>query len=362
MHLKRLCLAHFRNYTKEEVLFHPDVNYVEGENGSGKSTLLEAIHLLSTGKSFRTSRLLELIAYTKEGFSLEAEFFKDDIAYSVRILYSTEGRKLFLNETSYSSFLPLFGMLPSVLLSSEDIAILKGGPSERRRFLDLHIAQIDPLYLHHLGRYERALKQRNYLLKKKDVRGILPWEELMAVSASYLIKKRGETLHFFVEPCNKHIACFSEEKELFSLQYISSLESEESSSYLKQWEKSRAKDLEIGSTLLGPHRDDILFFLQGKEAKNYGSEGQKRCLLAALRLAQWEHLKKFNQESPLFCIDDFGAHLDKERSFRLQQTLKQMGQVFLTAPSFGLQTDELVLQTFSGSIRQESRKNFALRE
>ncbi len=352
MQLKQLSLACFRNYQQKNVLFHPETNYIEGENGCGKSTLLEAIYLLSTGKSFRTSRLLELISYEGKEFQIRAEFIKQGISQSIQILFSPEGKKLLFNDTNYTGFLPLLGILPSVLLSSEDIAIISGGPAERRRFLNLHIAQMDPLYLHHLGRYERALKQRNFLLKKGQTQGILPWEELMAISACYLIQKREQTLLSFIEPCNRHILYLSQEKEPFHLAYSSSLTISPDhcpAFYLKQWENLRKKELEQGTSLIGPHRDDISFFLQGKEIKSYGSEGQKRCCLAALRLTQWDHLKKHLEESPLFCIDDFGAHLDHERSCRLKTILKNRGQVFLTAPSFALTQEEIPMQIKAGA-------------
>jgi DNA replication and repair protein RecF len=349
MEITKLRLANFRNYVEETVFFSDKINYIEGENGTGKSSLLEAIYLLSTGKSFRTKRLFELISYTKPGFQLEAEFIKEKISHKIKVLFNQEGRKLFYNDTSYTSFLPLLGLLPCVLLSSEDISLFKGGPAERRRFLDLHIAQIDPLYLHHLGRYERALKQRNHLLKHQEIKGLLPWEELMAISAEYLIKKRKELLQSLTPPCNKMISYLSQERESFHLEYINSLEEQNigngsSSFYREQWEKSRLKEIKLGLTIVGPHRDDILFFLQGKEVKSYASEGQKRCCIAALRLAEWETLKELLFQPPLFCIDDFGVHLDAKRSHLLNNLLDQMGQVFLTAPKFDTPQKTHVLQ------------------
>src|SRR3990167_7111875 len=164
MQLKSLYLHHFRNYEEELVVFQPGLNCIDGDNGSGKSNLLEALHLISTGKSFRTHRLYDLVHQEKTSFTLEALFLKGSISHHLHLSFGKEGRKLTYNETSYTSFLPLFGLLPFTLLCPEDISIFTGSPGERRRFLDLHIAQIDPLYLHHLGRYQKSLKQRNALL------------------------------------------------------------------------------------------------------------------------------------------------------------------------------------------------------
>lgn len=357
MYLKSLKISSFRNYTREEVSFCSRVNCIQGANGSGKSNLLEAIHLISTGKSFRTHRLQELIQYQNTGFQIEVEFIKETISNTLKISFSPEGRKIVHNQTAHSSFLPLLGLLPSIILSPEDICILTGAPAERRRFLDLHLAQIDPNYVYHLGRYQRALKQRNILLKRQEEQGLSTWEELMAISASYLIEKRLETIFELQKPCQKYVGELSKHKEPFSMEYESSLILPEDSTiplstvFAKQWEKMRKKELDAKTTLIGPHRDDILFFLQKKDVKTYCSEGQKRCCLAALRLAEWERLKNRSNIPPLFGIDDFGVHLDEERSSLLKNCLKEMGQVFLTAPSFINDTPSNMLLAENGSIK-----------
>ena len=350
MELQKLKLTHFRSYQKEEAFFSSGLNCIEGANGSGKSNLLEAIHLISTGKSFRTHRLYDLIKHSEAGFELEANFLKEGISHSLRVFFSKEGRKIFYNDTAHSSFLPLLGILPSILLCPEDISILSGSPAERRRFLDLHLAQIDKLYVYHLGRYQRALKQRNFLLKKKDEKGLLPWEQLMAASASYIIEKRIETIEYLQEPSKRLVLQFSRQKEDFTMEYESSL-LQNASSYAEQWERNRKKELETGTTLLGPHRDDVLFFLKGQDVKTFCSEGQKRCCLAALRFSEWERLKSILDSPPLFGIDDFGVHLDEDRSSLLKEPLLSMGQVFITAPSFQANESSHVLHALDGTLR-----------
>jgi DNA replication and repair protein RecF len=355
MQLRKLSLLKFRNYEQEIAYFSSDLNCIKGVNGSGKSNLLEAIHLLSTGKSFRTHRLPELIRHESKEFTLEAEFFKDGVTNTLKIIFSRDGsRKILHNQTSHASFLPLFGILPSIFLSPEDISIINGSPAERRRFLDLHCAQIDPLYIHHLGRYQRALKQRNILLKAGEEKGLFPWEQLMAISASYLIEKRIETLHALEAPSKRLVFELSKQKEPFSLSYQSSLSLpsnfKDPSFYAKQWEQARKKELYMGSTLIGPHRDDVLFSIDGKEVKTYCSEGQKRCCLAALRLSEWERLSSLLDSPPIFGIDDFGIHLDEVRSSILKDQLKKMGQVFLTAPSFPFEEGAHFLHAENGSL------------
>lgn len=355
MFLRKITLSSFRNYQAADALFSQGINYIEGENGSGKSNLLEAIYLMSTGKSFRTSRLQELPHQEQDNFLLEALFYKEEGDHKLTLYFSKDGRKIVYNETPHTSFIPLLGLIPSIFSSSEDITIITGGPSERRRFLDLHIAQSDPNYIHHLGRYQRALKQRNALLKTQT-NGFSPWEELMAISACYITEKRIQTLSDLEKVSQEFLLHLSEQKEPLKIDYSSSLHASQkelilsADFYRKRWAEMRPKELLYKTTLIGPHRDDILFSVRGQEVKSYCSEGQKRCCLSALRLAQWEILKKNLGVTPLFGIDDFGVHLDEKRSYLLDQLLQNMGQVFLTAPSFANKDKGHFIHAKEGSL------------
>ncbi|MES2199054.1 MAG: DNA replication/repair protein RecF [Chlamydiota bacterium] len=355
MFLHKLTLSSFRSYKTADALFTQGINYIEGMNGSGKSNLLEALHLISTGKSFRTSRLQELIRHTQEKFILEALFYKEGIDHKLTLFFSKEGRKILYNETSYSSFIPLLGLIPSIFSSPEDITIITGGPAERRRFLDLHIAQADPNYIYHLGRYQRALKQRNFLLKTQT-KGFAPWEELMATSACYITEKRVQTLFDLQKASQKFLLHLSEQKEPLQIEYRSSLHGPKKELtltpgfYIEKWAELRSKELIYKTTLIGPHRDDILFSIQGQDVKSFCSEGQKRCALAALRLAEWETLKNRLGITPLFGVDDFGVHLDEKRTFLLDELLQDMGQVFLTAPTFKNKDKGHFIHTTEGSL------------
>ncbi len=355
MFLHKLTLSSFRSYKTADALFAQGINYIEGANGSGKSNLLEALYLISTGKSFRTSRLQELIHQTQDKFILEAFFYKEGIDHKLTLFFSKEGRKILYNETPYTSFIPLLGIIPSIFSSPEDISIIMDGPAERRRFLDLHIAQADTNYIYHLGRYQRALKQRNYLLKTES-KGFAPWEELMATSACYITEKRVQTLLDLQKASQKFLLHLSEQKEPLQIDYNSSLHGSEKELtltpdfYVKKWVEMRAKELLYKTTLIGPHRDDILFSIRGQDVKSYCSEGQKRCCLSALRLAEWETLKERLNITPLFGIDDFGVHLDAKRTFLLDELLQDMGQVFLTAPSFSNKDKGHFIHTTEGSL------------
>jgi DNA replication and repair protein RecF len=364
MHLKRLLLRNFRNYLQNEVFFSPSINLFQGENGQGKTNLLEAIYLVSTGRSFRTHTLSDLIAFGKRFFYLEAEFSRDGISQTLKIYYDEQGRKVEHNGNTYSTLHSLLGILPSVLITPDDLSLINGSPSERRRFLDLHSAQIDPSYVHHLGRYFKAMKQRNHLLRTPSQAGIAAWEEVMALSASYIVDKRKNAVLELAPHLNKWIELLSKGADPLTLHYHSnpsSLHEEQNKALVLQqaFKEMRPKETLIGNTLVGPHRDDLLIQLGKKLAKAFSSEGQKRSCLSALRFAEWEHMAQLLDDKPLLGIDDFGIQLDPERHEQLQSHLAHFGQVFLTSPLF-VQEGLEACHTFTikkGEIQETCSKN-----
>ena len=343
MHLSAVVLRNFRNYEHATLTFSPGINCIIGGNGEGKTNLLEALYFLSTGRSFRTAHLNDLIRHGASFFYIEAHFYKDGIDQTIKATYDGQTRRLQYNETIYSYFTSLLGILPTVLYAPDDLCLISGAPSDRRRFLDLHLAQIDPLYVHHLGRYHKALKQRNVLLRQKKEESLGAWEQTMAHAAAYLLPKRIEALQNILAPVARWMHFISSGKEEIKLSYHNSIHWDGKSSLenaiYAQLQKNRTRDMLLGSTQIGPHRDDIGIELDGKSAKSFSSEGQKRCCAAAIRFAEWERTKETMGFLPLMSIDDFGIQLDKERNLLLQQHLQHLGQVFLTSP---IAPDELL--------------------
>jgi DNA replication and repair protein RecF len=334
MFLQTLYLRNFRNYEEESFTFGPKANLIEGGNAQGKTNLLEAIYLLSCGRSFRTLHPTDLIRHGQTFFYLEAHFIKDGIGQVLKISFDGKLRKMQYNNTDYTGFSNLLGLLPSVLYTPEDISIIVGTPSERRRLIDLHIAQFDPLYVHHLMRYLKAMKQRNYLLRQKKTAGIEAWENSMAVSACYLIKKREESIASLNPQVSKCMRDLSKDADSLQLAYVPSIASGLVEHFQEQFGKHRAREMHLGATLIGPHRDDIHLLINDKQAKFFSSEGQKRCCVAAIRLAEWERLHQIIGTPPLIGIDDFGIHLDAERNQFFQEKVGKLGQTFLTSPTF----------------------------
>jgi DNA replication and repair protein RecF len=344
MYLKRLLLRNFRNYAETEVVFSDSVNLIHGDNGQGKTNLLEAIHLVSTGRSFRASSLSDLIRFGQSFFFLEAEFQKEGVSQNLKIYYDENTRKVQYNQTIYPTLTSLLGILPSVLLSPDDLSLVSGTPAERRRFLDLHIAQTDPLYVHHLGRYFKAMKQRNHLLRTKNETSIQAWEQMMAQSASYLVKSRKQAASALRNPSSQWMEILSQHNDSIKIDYQSSLSlpinegTDVSLHFQHVWNKMRPKEMHLGATLAGPHRDDLVIHLADKPAKTFSSEGQKRSCISSLRFAQWQQMKKKLGVAPMLGIDDFGIQLDLGRQTQLKAHLSQFKQVFLTSP-FSSQKD-----------------------
>ena len=329
MFLKNLYLRNFRNFTEAQVEFDPKCNVLHGDNAQGKTNLLEAIYLIATGRSFRTMKVEELIRHGQSFFYIEATVVRDMISQTIKLSFDGESRRLQTEANTYSSFHHLLGLLPSVLYAPGDTDLITGAPAVRRRFFNLHLAQSDPLYVHHLSRFWRAMKQRNCLLRMRNESDLECWEIEMAHSAAYLYVARSEMTSEIKEPLSRSSLKLSGEKETLELRYLPSYQPD---TYLAQLKKSRPREVQFGSTLAGPHRDELALYIDEKPARLFASEGQKKTAMAALRLAEWERLCRRVEGTALMGIDDFGLHLDAPRQQLLCNTLGTLGQVFLTTP------------------------------
>ena len=323
--VKEIHLKNFRNFEKLSLSFTPNINMIVGENGIGKTNLLESIHMLSTGRSFRTSELKELILKGADHFTIDALFEDEGIEQSLTLTFNGKTRSLKHNATLYKSFSSLLGLLPSVIYAPSDISLIIGFPKERRRFLNIELSQSDPLYVYYLTRYAKALAQRNSLLKQKKTSSIEVWEEELIKSGRYIVHKRVNLLTDLTIRTNNEYKDLARQEESLKIQYLPSIE--ESDFTREKFEKMRSKELVMGYTLIGPHRDDFEINLNGHNAKKYASEGQKRTIISAIKLAS---LSRF--DDPIFSIDDFGTHLDEERKSLLKKQLQGKDQIFLTMP------------------------------
>lgn len=333
MQLKALHLHNFRLYVDRAFLFGEGVNAIYGNNGQGKTALLEAIYLLITGRSFRSARLSELIRHGASYLRVEAHFNKHSVEQKLVLWSDGKQRRVFYNGNPCASPTALLGIIRGGLLTPEDIALIKGAPAGRRLFLDMNIAQTDPIYVHNLLRYNRALLQRNTLLRRKSDAAITMWEEQMASAAAYLVRQRRQTLAELqhqltvlqgdVEAIQiKYCCCAPEQAD--TLEALKAFFSQELA-------RQRAKELLIGFSLIGPHKEDLALSNATGLLKAYGSEGQQRASVAMLRLAEWHNLKILGDQTPLMLLDDAWLGLDLTHRRRQAQQMAALGQVFFTA-------------------------------
>ncbi len=334
MYLRSLRLNNFRSY--DDVTFHflPGINHIVGKNAVGKTTILEAIYLLISGRSFRTQQHSELIRHNSPYFLVEAVFFKHGMEQRLTFAFDGRNKKITLNRSICPSYANLLGIMTGVVFTPDDPDLVKGGPAERRQFMDLHIAQFDPLYVHFLSRYNKAMRQRNCLLRSGQLQAIAPWEEEMSGAAEYLLKKRIISMQSLAHHADEVYKEISGEAVNLHVGFKSTwCKNEENirQSYLTLLQKNRLREKELGFTLSGPHKDDLSFTMAGKEVKIFGSEGQQRSCVASLKFSSWIKLQKEVGINPLLLTDDIEMGLDGGRTERLHTKLMAAGQVFLTS-------------------------------
>ncbi|SPN73482.1 DNA replication and repair protein recF,recombination protein F,Recombinational DNA repair ATPase (RecF pathway),DNA replication and repair protein RecF,RecF/RecN/SMC N terminal domain [Chlamydia serpentis] len=336
MKICSLKLKNFRNHSDLEISLSPKLNYIVGKNAQGKTNLLEAFYVLSLGRSFRTQHLTDTITFGSPYFFLETQFKKDELPETLSIYTDKHGKKIIYNQAPIKTLSRLIGKLPIVLFSSQDRLLISGTPTDRRLFLNLLLSQCDSYYTHALSYYHRTLQQRNALLKSKQTQTLSAWNEELIKHGTYLSIQR------FL--CTQKLSALSKElwsnnlKEQLALKFKCSLIKNSNISeiiiaqeFRKQLSTSLSRDLESGSTSVGPHRDDFLLTINHMPVSQFSSEGQKHNLLVILRLAECLYLRQVHNISPLVCLDDIHAGLDSERVSQILDLTSNLGQTLITS-------------------------------
>src|SRR5690625_2060683 len=277
MHIKQLKLNKFRNYEKLDVLFDHKINVIIGENAQGKTNLMESIYVLAFSRSYRTSRERELIMWEKDYAKIEGNITKKNDTFPLEIIITKLGKKARKNKLEQKRLSDYIGALNVVIFAPEDLTIVKGSPQIRRRFIDMELAQIQPSYIYHLGQYQKVLKQRNHLLKqiqrgKKLDRTVLEiLTEQLVEHASTLLERRFiflDLLRKWAFPIHSQI---SQQLESLEIKYIPTVDVSEDENrekietkYLEKFYHIQQNEIDRGITLIGPHRDDVSFFIDRK--------------------------------------------------------------------------------------------------
>ena len=331
MWINKIKINNFRNYKQEEIKLDKNINIFYGENAQGKTNIIEAIFLGSMGKSFRAKKDKEMIRLGSENSTIEIEYDKLDREGKIKIELGNR-KNIYHNGIKLKKLSELLGNINIVIFTPDDINILKGGPQNRRRFLDIMISQLKPNYMYHLNLFLKTLEQRNNYLRqireeKKDENLLDIWDANLAEHAEIIYKYRNEYINKIKEKIKKIHKEITNEKEDIEIEYISECDTKEK--YLQLLKERRKLDIIKGFTTKGIHRDDFVIFINKKQIDIYGSQGQHRTAILSLKLAELNIVKEEIGEEPILLLDDFMSELDKNRIHNFLEKIKE-AQVIIT--------------------------------
>ena len=341
MYLHHLSVINFKNYQEAGLSFSSGVNIFTGNNGSGKTNLLDAVHYLSLCKSYFNPIDTQQIKTGSDFFIITGTFNKNDQEETVACSVKRSQKKQFKrNKKDYTRLADHIGLFPLVMISPNDVSIIIEGSEDRRKFIDNVISQTDNLYLDELITYNKVLENRNALLKaisesgRYDPHLLEVLDEQLIISGNRIFEKRKAFMESFTGIFNEHYLFLSDNAEAVKLEYDSPLLYESFDYLLK---KNIEKDRHLERTISGVHKDDLLFSIYDLPLKKFGSQGQQKSFLIALKLAQYSFLNKQNGFKPILLLDDIFDKLDSLRVAKLMKMISghSFGQVFITDTDAG---------------------------
>lgn len=332
MIIKSLQLNNYRNYDCLALKFHTGTNILYGDNAQGKTNVLESLYLCATTKSHRGSKDREIIKLQQEEAHIRMFIEKDQITHKIDMhLKKNKSKGIAIDGIPIKKSSELLGFLNVVFFSPEDLAIIKNGPSERRRFIDLELCQLDRMYLYNLTKYNKIISQRNNLLKQLSFQRELIdtlsiWDEQLIEVGSQIIKRRTE----FIQKLNSIVYDIHKKltggKEELLVQYEPNVVLDV---YQQKLKKVIDRDIQMRMTTVGPHRDDIMFLVKDIDIRKFGSQGQQRTAALSLKLAEIELVKQSIHDSPILLLDDVLSELDRNRQNYLLDSINNI-QTFVT--------------------------------
>ncbi len=341
LRIDRIHLTRFRNFSNQRAEFSPGVNLIQGDNGQGKTNLLEALHFLCLGHSQRTRKDRELIQWGADAFVLRLEGMAGEHVQAQSVEYRVSGEKrVKVDETESQRLSELLGRFALVAFTPEDIEIVAGAPLHRRRFLDTLLCQHSRAYLEDLKRYNHALKQRNVLLRQPgrfDPKLLDIFGEQLVETGSRLLLERKLLLSELAPEAGAFYRTIGQGREALEIRLQCCCPEAETleaiaAVFSRKLAETKRSEQEMGTTLIGPHRDDLLFLLTDKPVREFGSQGQKRSVALSLKLAAARLLERKNRMPPILLMDDVFAELDESRRLQLSAAMASASQVFIANP------------------------------
>ena len=345
MKLTELNLHHFRNYDEAQVEFSPQINVLIGENAQGKTNLLESIYVLAMTRSHRTNNDRELIEFGKDAAQIKGTVQRELGSLKLELDIGKHGKKAKANHLEKARLSEYLGQLNVILFAPEDLALVKGAPTVRRRFIDMEFGQVSPKYLHDLTQYRDILKQRNRYLKQlqsheaQDQLYLEVLSEQLAAVGGAIISQRVKFLRELEGYAQELHQSITQGRENLTFEYSSAVkdastltEVELSEALMDLYRQNQSKEIFQGTTLYGPHRDDVRFLINHKNVQTYGSQGQQRTTALSVKLAEIDLMKNQTGEYPILLLDDVLSELDGARQTHLLKTIQDKVQTFLTTP------------------------------
>lgn len=365
MFLEHLYLQHFRNYIQQEINFTSNKIILLGDNAQGKSNILEAVEILSTLKSHRSTKDIELVYQDRLYGQIKASVKNKYADYDLAITIPAKGKKeLKINQEKVNRHIDFLGILNTVTFSSLDIELVRGSPEYRRSWVDSLLIQLEPIYYQLIKNYNHVLKQRNALLKQIKKSGVstidqIPewkamelklWDNKLAEEGSRISRRRARVLKK-IDPLAKfwHNQ-ISHKTEKLTINYTPNVPWQKDTpqdvqdAIKDEIEQKKLAEINLGNTLVGPHRDEIEFIINNSLARNYGSQGQQRTLVLGLKLAELQLIEQVVGESPLLLLDDVMAELDLKRQAQLLDSLGDRFQTIITTTHLNYFETELLNQ------------------
>lgn len=336
MHLRNLYLVNFKNYEESEIKLSEGINCFVGKNGAGKTNILDAVHYLSICKSYMNAMDRQNIRFEQPFFVIQGDWVKEDKIVNIHCAVKTGSKKVFRrNKKEYEKLADHIGQFPAVMISPYDRDLISEGSELRRKWMDGIISQFDRKYLEDIQRYAKVLAQRNALLKNMaehrlfDRESIEVWNVQLVDLGNRIYEKRKIFLEEFIPVFQRHYDAIGSEKEEVHMEYKSQLHQATLEQLLIDFER---KDAHTRFSNAGTHRDDLIFQIKGYPVKKFGSQGQQKSFIIALRLAQYEWLKNHLGVTPVLLLDDIFDKLDHSRVERLMRLVADnfFGQVLVT--------------------------------
>lgn len=360
MILRTLSLHQFRIFESLKIELNEGINLFTGKNGQGKTSILEAVNYLSITKSFRTNQDKNAISFNAPYFEIKAKFsMEGKQEKQIRVYFSgQEGKHIFINENKVNRFSEYFGTVPGIVLTPDDLKLTLGAPGVRRRFMDILLSQVNPLYLNELKNYRRALQQKNRLLAQPDVKRIKNqitiWNEQLVNSGTIIIQRRLEFIRFLNEALPAGYSDLSRKTNSIEAFYKSTVDKELNtfdgatikSKFNEKLDQATPQEIERRTALIGPHRDDLDFLKDNKSFKEYGSQGENKTLVVTLKLLEWDYLSKKRKTNALLLMDDIFGELDSHRIDALLEVLYHRGQVLVATALEDKFTSSMPVQRF----------------